>query len=515
MKVIFIVPSAISHRTSEENLGVGYLASVLRNNDINVIIIDAWLEGLSEDEIEMRLDTELKKNEKIIMYGISTYVSNLNSTSKIVSIIRKKDMKAFIVAGGFGPSFFVKKFLDVGIDVISIGEGEETILELCTCLKNELHWKNIPGIAFYQNGNIMRTRPRTLINDLDSIPIPARDTIEFVVKKKSSINILSSRGCKGHCVFCSVIAFQKLCTGEVWRQRSIKNFVDELEFLYDQGFNFFKVIDDSFIEYPRDDNWCKELFKEISSRNIKVMLRGSLVAERVTDETVYYLKKAGFFSIACGIENFSNTMLKRLGKRATKSDNIKALEVLKRHDLYVQCGFILFDPFTTLEELRENLFYMKKYNWVLCKGVFSELYAAEGTDFTNELLLNNGTGELIQKDENYIYRINDKKVYSIYCALKKWQKSYEHLYNLIIDPLTAPKNISFESMKCLYNIYLTIREKDLNLFEDLLNSDNDHLNIVENKIVESRNIRKNAIKQALKIYEKEEIVYDGELNRYL
>ena len=105
-----------------------------------------------------------------------------------------------------------------------------------------------------------------MINDLDSIPFPSRDTINSVLERKSSVNILSSRGCMGHCKFCSVIAFQKLSSGEIWRQRSIKNFVDELELLNKQGVDFFKVIDDSFIEYPRDS----DLFKNQKFSRIKL-----------------------------------------------------------------------------------------------------------------------------------------------------------------------------------------------------------------------------------------------------
>ena len=496
MKVVFIIPPALSHRTSEENLGVGYLTSVLRTNSYNVSIIDAWLENLSLKEIEDR-------------------ICNLAPTEKIVKFIKRKT-NIPIVAGGFGPSFFIDSFLNIGIDIVSIGEGENTTLELCKYLANGKDWTSLYGIAYRQNGITIKTHPRRLINNLDSIPFPARDTINSVLDRKSSVNILSSRGCMGHCKFCSVIAFQKLSSGKIWRQRSIKSFVDELELLNKQGIDFFKVIDDSFIEYPRDSSWCKELYNEISSRKLKVRLRGSLVAERITEETVYYLKKSGFFSFACGIENFSDSALKRLGKRASQKDNIKALNVLKKFNMYIQCGFILFDPYTTIEELRENLFYMKQYKWILCKGIFSELYAAKGTEFTNELLLNSDSGELISKDENYIYDIKDKTVKKIYLALKEWQKSYDRLYDLIIDPLTAPKNISFKSMEDLYEIYLKIREDDLDIFEKLLNNKSqDYMTIVQKKINDCSCFRKAVLKDGLEIYKKGQLKFEGEKNKYL
>lgn len=128
--------------------------------------------------------------------------------------------------------------------------------------------------------------------------------------RKSTVNILTARGCTGNCLFCSVNAFNKLSNGSKWRGRSIDNIIDELEQLQNMGVKYIKVIDDSFLEHDRDEQWAKEFSEKINARGIDVSLRGSLKADQVEDGKIKYLKEAGFHSFACGIENGSDTALK-------------------------------------------------------------------------------------------------------------------------------------------------------------------------------------------------------------
>ena len=77
------------------------------------------------------------------------------------------------------------------------------------------------------------------------------------------------------------------------------------------GVKYIKIIDDSFLERERDEEWAKELRDKIKERGIEVSLRGSLKADQVEDKKMGYLKEAGFHSFACGIENGSNTALEK------------------------------------------------------------------------------------------------------------------------------------------------------------------------------------------------------------
>lgn len=150
------------------------------------------------------------------------------------------------------------------------------------------------------------------------------------------------------------------------------------------GVKHVKFVDDSFLENERDALWCKEFLKKIKENKIDLTFRASIRADKVDEESLKYLKEAGFFSYSCGLENGSVSALKRMHKLASLKDNERAINIFKKLGHYMQAGFILFDNKTTMQELTENLEFLTKNIHLVSKGIFSEMYAAVGTSFTNK-----------------------------------------------------------------------------------------------------------------------------------
>lgn len=467
-KIVLTTLSPDTHRTSEENLGLAYLTAVLRKNGYNVEIIDGWLGGLSDEEV-------LKKilaSKQLSIVGVSCYMSNNDKSIELAKKIRKARPEIKLMCGGFGPSFNPQKFVKDGVfDIAMIGEGEESIVEVSDYFtrNSDRNIEDIKGIAFEKDGEIIKTEKRDLISDLDTIPFPARDTMKMAKDRKSTVNILTARGCMGNCLFCSVNAFNKLSNGSKWRGRSIDSIVDELEQLQNMGVKYIKVIDDSFLEQERDGQWAKEFSEKLKTRGIEVSLRGSLKADQVEDEKIKYLKEAGFHSFACGIENGSDTALKRMNKSANLAANKKALDILKKYGIYVQAGYILFDDNTTFEELKENYDFLREYDWIITKGIFSEMFAADGTLYTEKLKKED---KIVKNDvyDNNKYEIVDPKVKLTYNALKKWHKSHMKLYDMIIDPISSPKAIDSAGEKSFYDLYYQLKLKDLDFMKMVLDN---------------------------------------------
>lgn len=467
-KIILTTLSPDTHRTSEENLGLSYLTAVLRKSGYNVEIIDGWLGGLSDEEVLRKI----LNDREVAIVGVSCYMSNNDKSIELARKIREARPQIKLMCGGFGPSFNPQKFVkDDVFDVAMIGEGEESIIEVTDYFtgNSEIKIEDIKGIAFKKDGEIVRTEKRNLISDLDVIPFPARDTMNMAKDRKSTVNILTARGCMGNCLFCSVNAFNKLSNGKKWRGRSVDSIVDELEQLQNMGVKYIKVIDDSFLEQERDEQWAKEFSEKVKERGIDVSLRGSLKADQVEDRKIKYLKEAGFHSFACGIENGSNTALKRMNKSANLETNKKALDILKKHGIYVQAGYILFDDNTTFEELKENYDFLREYDWIITKGIFSEMFAADGTLYTEKLKKED---KIVKNDvyDNNKYEIVEPKVKLIYNALKRWHKSHMKLYDMIIDPISSPKAIDSTGEKSFYDLYYQLKLKDLDFMKMVLDN---------------------------------------------
>jgi hypothetical protein len=156
-----------------------------------------------------------------------------------------------------------------------------------------------------------------------------------------------------------------------------------------------------------------------------------------------------------------------MSKSARKEDNIFAVELLTAKRVYTQMGMILFDPFTTIAELSENLEYLKKYRWPVTKGVFTEMYAAEGTVFSDKL----GRSGLRKVDliaQNHSYQIQDARARRAYDMLKTWHKSHSVVYDWVIDSLTAPKILIEEDYGRVYSLFRMLQSLDLEFLEKVL-----------------------------------------------
>ncbi|MBI2021632.1 cobalamin B12-binding domain-containing protein [Candidatus Daviesbacteria bacterium] len=464
-KVILATPPTVSHRTAEENLGIGYLAAILRKNNYEVDIIDGWLEGFSVSE----MGEKILLGQKPLFLGFSVYPSNLSQALKVIEYLKMRNFGGPFVAGGYGPTFHQTEFLKAGFDVILRGEAEGSIKKLADHYVNGYpRLSEIPGIGYIEGDREIIIPNSPSKTDIETLPFPSRDTLPLVLKRKTPVHISSSRGCEGHCLFCSIVTFQRLSKNPQWRQRSIQNFVDELEYLINMGAYFFKVVDDSFIEPPRDEKWTCELADEINRRSLTVLLRGSIRADRVSEGVLQNLKDAGFVSFSCGIENFSPSALKRMAKTATVDRNLETLELFKKLGIIMQQGMILFDYRTTLDEIEENYQGMRKYDHTVIKGVFTEMYAAEGTPLTKLL----SQRSLLLRDQlflgNYRYLIQDERARIAYFALKAWHRSHSRIYDMAIDPLSAPKALNRVEMAMFLPLARSIRYRDLDFMRDVL-----------------------------------------------
>ena len=464
-RVLLVAPPSKTFRTPEEHLGIGYLAAEGRKAGHKVKILDCWLKKFSIDDTVKYI-----LSHQFDVVGFSPSMDSREETIEIVKKLRKKGFNKFIIAGGYDATFYPKKYLSGtsrGLDLIFRGESDEIFPQLLNFLSQGKNWTKIPGIVYWKNKQVIINPPAERVTDLDGLPFPARDTIKQVIKYKTPAHVCDSRDCYNRCSFCSIGAFYDLSKGhQRWIGRSPKNIVKELKELQDIGITMVKFVGNTFFGGV---NWKKrayQLCKEVKQSNINIRFRISTRVNSIDKELFQKLKECGLFAVSIGVESGIQRKLDDYKKNTTVAQNLRAVRILEELGIYAQMGFILFDPWVTLKELKQEFIFLKKVKWGITKGISTSLFTPEGTEITERI--KHSCGFKGKSGSNYIYEIQEKKARDVYKALKTWSKNSIDLYDMAIDPISAPKVVSPQLLKEFYKIYCKFRDHDMDIFETLI-----------------------------------------------
>lgn len=421
---------------------------------------------------------EIIKKEKPKIIGItSMYSVYYRDVIEIADTIKKIDSDINIVIGGNHASSYWRYVLkNKGIDFVVIGEGEETFLELSRKLLNRESIECVCGIAYREgNGTIVRTNSRGLIKDLDEIPFPAFDLIDYrrylgegnpYSKCPPSAGIVTSRGCPGNCVFCTV----KAVWGRTWRGRSPKNVVAEIEFLQ-QRYNVkeFAFLDDSASVYcKRWHGICDEIIKR--RLNIKWTTPNGIAHWTLTKETLNKMYKSGCYRITFGIESGNPQTRKFLGKPYSLKQAEELIQYANRIGMWTICTNIIGFPYENLNSINQTIDFAKKCGtdfasfYLLIPQPTSEVYQY----FKKEGLLNfdsffesDGFDEEGFEKINYI--LNETGCDTVYFKKEELNRLQKRAYRsffiyraitYLLNPLKLARKIhSIEDLKYILRLF--------------------------------------------------------------
>lgn len=494
-KLILLSPSTLTNRTPEENLGLEYLSAESKLNGIKVKYVDAWLNQMSNNQI-----VHLVKNYNPEILGISPSMDSIQKSIELIDLLRKENFYGEIIMGGVYASFEAENIvlnLKNNISGVLTGEGDITFQKF---IKNK-NIKKIPGAVYFYKNKIIKNKGDLSTNiDLNDLPFPSREIIPLIRKLKTPSHIMGSRGCYGNCSFCSVACFQKFSSEKNWRGRNPENIFNEIKILASKGEDMFKFIDDNFFGPTNKKSRERKFAKLIISSGLKIRFRLSLRVNDVDDSIIKLFKKAGLFAVSLGVESFVQRKLNYYSKGTTVDQNISALKILKRNGIFVQMGHIMFDPFVTIPEIKQELHFLEKNKWAITKGICTELFAAEGTRITetikNEVKI---TGK---ERTNYKYVISDVKSHNLYESLKIWSKENSKLYQMAIDPISSPKNIPLDGHLQFHQICIKLKELDILVAKKLIlniNSNNNDLKDIVRKLIFELKPEVNQIENQVKL----------------
>jgi len=333
-------------------VGLCYIQAYLLSKKIDSKIID--LEITSKDDL---IKSFKKDKPKIV--GISCFTDNRQYAFETAKLLKQLNPNIKIIFGAHHASAMYKQILEniPEVDIIVIGEGEITFYELIEALKANKDLKNVDGIVFREDNEIVVTKSRKPIMNLDSLPFPSYKDLDvkmyswnFNGVNVTNYDIVTSRGCPYACTYCSSSSFW----GHMWRFRSSKNVVDEIELINKKhGIKHFRIVDDNF---TAGKDRAIEICKEIVSRNLKIdfWIQGRVQSLANEDEYAQVLKKAGCYLIAFGIESGSQKILDNINKKQTVQQIIDACNICKKAGIKINAYFMVGNDGETCKTINET-----------------------------------------------------------------------------------------------------------------------------------------------------------------
>jgi len=347
-----------------EPLGLESIAAYLRQRNLKVKIFFPLAQEIEDEEII----EYIRSHDKISFIGFSVlFDRHLEDALLLSAKVKQTGIPIFF--GGALASFAAREILTVTpwIDGIVIGEGEETCYNLCEAVGTGSEWRNIKGICYRDNEGEINMNPLADKIDLETVPPPARDFLDVLKEKNIHSRIATvytSRGCPESCTYCTGNRFSELNKGKRWRSRNIDAVVNEIIYLYNYyNINYIYICDDNFIGYGKEiKTRIKDIVKGIKDNRLNVTIHCECRVDAINSELLELLKEGGFKDILLGLESGVQTMLDRWKKKVTVEQNRQAVRLVSQAGLNLKPGFILFDGETSLEELKENIIFIKEMN---------------------------------------------------------------------------------------------------------------------------------------------------------
>jgi anaerobic magnesium-protoporphyrin IX monomethyl ester cyclase len=338
-------------------LGLLQLAgSLMTLGDVEVRIID--MEADKEKTTESVVEETLRFDPDIVGVTVNATAAHATST-EIARRMKEQRCETLLVAGGHHATFVPCDLLRNGFDVIVLGEGDQTIVEIAKALRERGRFEEIPGIAFKKKEEgktrVARTSPRALIPNLDSLPLPALHLVEkerytIRVCGKGSVACLeTTRGCPYSCDFCSVTP----TWGHKWRNKSNKRILRELELVKRLGYDWIFFTDDIFVVYPNVQQRMALFDAMIQNGYDKlkwiVQMRADVTAEN--PNLIRRAVEAGMRIAFLGVESGSPEILKKMHKGLFTHQSVEAVRVLSESGVIVLIGMMLGAPYESFNDM--------------------------------------------------------------------------------------------------------------------------------------------------------------------
>lgn len=423
-------------------LGLAYIASFLEREKYKVKIVD-----LTVIKVNERLIKELICSNKADIYGLSSTLFSLQESLRLAKIIKLYKPNSKVILGGlctvFSPEIILKKSPE--IDIVVRGEGEHSMLELCRVFRNNMNLRDVKGITFRNNEEIISTPLRPWIENLDNNLFPAR---HLMPSNKYRLHppyglyypfttVETSRGCIARCNFCSY-------PNRPYRYRTAKNVVEEIELVVkDYGVKEIYFVDPIF---TAEENRTIEICEGLLHKNIKVAWTCKERVDIISKKSLHLMRKAGCYMIAYGVESGAQIILDNLRKQIVIDKIVETFRFTYETGIRSIAYFMIGSPGDNYETIQETFRLLEKLDpdFLLFAGLTPDpgslLYRKAISDnilsdkYYENLLFSDEVSEwplyitpsLSRKEIVYWVKYANKK---FYFRPKYWYKRFIHIKN--------------------------------------------------------------------------------------
>jgi len=375
MKILLIYPPVTIYEPGKvaphSPLGLAYLAVYLEKAGYLVEILDTL--ALGKDNVRRQgkltrigLGTrEIKKKIKNFapdVVGVSVmFTAFVQDAYDVAQVVKEINPKILTVFGGAHVSIDPKAILrNKNVDVAVKGEGEITFLNLIKALEKKAQLAEVTGITYRQGRKIVQNPLTPFIKNLDELPFPARHLLPMELydsrgdpfsMRHPLTSMITSRGCPGHCVYCSIHAVW----GHCWRGRSAKNIVDEIEHLVkDYGIREIHFQDDSMsVDKKRMHEICDEIIKR--EIDIRWATPNGIAHWMLDKRLLKKMKKAGCYRITFGIESGNQEMRRWVGKPYSLEQAKELTQYANKIGMWTLATNIIGFPYETPEQISDTV----------------------------------------------------------------------------------------------------------------------------------------------------------------
>ena len=347
-------------------LGLGYVVSAIKRAGFELDLLDLDASDQTEEQTEQFLRTH--RYDVVAMGCIVTGYKHVKWLSETV----KKAFPSTVVIVGNTVAQSIPSILlnRTAADIAVMGEADETIVELLNCIREKGDLKSVRGISYKEKNELIVTKPRPVIENIDSIPFPdwslfnievyissqTQAMMEYIPEsERTNVRVMpinTARGCPFKCTFC-----YRIFRNERYRWRSAESIVEEMRSLHKKyNINFFNFFDElTFFSIPQAERFADVLMASGLNVYWTADCRSGLFVNKEHGRVAGKLKKAGCLWLGFALESAAPEILKWMDKKVGVDAFTHQVRILKQVGLRSFTSLVLGYPNETPETIKTTI----------------------------------------------------------------------------------------------------------------------------------------------------------------